>query len=242
MDTSATSISVPAHLHAALYGLTDITELPDEISSQLKNAIKPELDDSAAELRYDLLRRISQWAQSSEGGDILKGKGLSPSDYSMIALLAGTVTSPSAKLPPYKPPLTPEEQAILKSKERKAISALINGFLSVIGVGVAGWWAGGSIGMRQDHKALLAVFGAIVVAITEAVLYWIWQWRYDRALQTTHKRTAKRKKIEISSETDSKTELTPPTSAATGVEQPEESLRRRHVQAHEDARDNTEGI
>lgn len=77
MDTSATTISVPAHLHAALYGLTDITELPDEISSQLKNAIKPGLDDSAAELRYDLLRRISQWAQSSEGGDILKGKGLS---------------------------------------------------------------------------------------------------------------------------------------------------------------------
>lgn len=80
-----------------------------------------------------------------------------PSDYSMIALLAGTVTAPSAKLPPYKPPLTPEEQAILKSKERKAISALINGFLSVVGVGVAGWWAGGSIGMRQDHVSSASI-------------------------------------------------------------------------------------
>ncbi|KIO26529.1 hypothetical protein M407DRAFT_7813 [Tulasnella calospora MUT 4182] len=240
MDTSSTTVSVPAHLHAALYELNDITGLPDEIASQLNIAIKPELDDSASELRYDLLRRISQWAQSSEGRDILKERGLSSSDYSMIALLAGTVTSPSAKLPPYKPPLTPEEQAILKSKERKAISALINGFLSVIGVGVAGWWAGGSIGMRQDHKALLSVFGAIAVAITEAVLYCIWQWRYDRALQPTHKRSAKRKKIEISSETDPKMEPTPPTSAATGVEQPEEFLRRRHVQAHGDGRDNTE--
>ncbi|KAG8946079.1 hypothetical protein FRC04_012057 [Tulasnella sp. 424] len=240
MDTSATTVSVPPHLHATLSELNDIPELPDEIAGQLKIAIKPELDDSAAELRYDLLRRVSQWAQSSEGGDALKKKGLSPSDYSMIALLAGTVTSPSAKLPPYKPPLTPEEEAILKSKERKAISALVNGFLSVVGVGVAAWWAGGSIGMRPDHKALLSVFGALAVAITEATLYWIWQWRYDRALQTTNKRVAKRKKVEISSEADSKTEDTSATSAATGVEQPDDSLRRRHVQAHADGRDNTD--
>lgn len=176
MDTSATTVSVPPHLHAALAELNDIPELPDELAGQLKIAIKPELDDSAAELRYDLLRRVSQWAQSGEGGDALKKKGLSelkhfdvrgvgvadsecagPSDYSMIALLAGTVTSPSAKLPPYKPPLTPEEEAILKSKERKAISALVNGFLSVVGVGVAAWWAGGSIGMRPDHVSSVVV-------------------------------------------------------------------------------------
>ncbi len=69
----------------------------------------------------------------------------------MIALLAGTTTAPSAKLPPYRPPLSPEEIAILNSKEKKAISALLNGFLSVIGVGVAAWWAGGSIGMSNDE-------------------------------------------------------------------------------------------
>ncbi|KAG9018897.1 hypothetical protein FRB90_008478 [Tulasnella sp. 427] len=240
MDTSSTTVSVPPHLHAALLELKDTPGLSDEIATQLTIAIEPEVENSALELRYDLLRRISQWAQSDEGRGALEKKGLSPSDYSMIALLAGTVTSPSAKLPPYKPPLTPEEEAILKSKERKAISALINGFLSVVGVGVAAWWAGGSIGMRPDHKTLLSVFAAIVVAITEAALYCIWQWRYDRALKTTHKRSAKRKKIEISSETDYNLEQTSPGSAATGVEQPEDSLRRRHVQAHADSRDDTD--
>lgn len=91
------------------------------------------------------------------------------------------------------------------------------------------------------QKALLSVFGAITVAVTEAALYWIWQWRYGRALQTTHKKAARRKKVEISSEADSKTEDTSATSAATGIEQPDDSLRRRHVQAHADGRDNTEG-
>lgn len=81
MDTSATTVSVPPHLHAALSELNDIPELPDEVAGQLKIAIKPELDDSAVELRYDLLRRVSQWAQSSDGADALKKKGLSESTH-----------------------------------------------------------------------------------------------------------------------------------------------------------------
>ena len=72
----------------------------------------------------------------------------------MIALLAGTVTSPAAKLAPYKRSPSPEEKAIIRSKERKAISALINGVLSVIGVGVAAWWASNSSGWKRENVSL----------------------------------------------------------------------------------------
>ncbi|KAG8884933.1 hypothetical protein FRB97_002761 [Tulasnella sp. 331] len=116
----------------------------------------------------------------------------------MIAMLSGTLSSPSAKLAPYKRPLTAEEAAMVRSKERKAISAVLNGFLSTVAVGVAMWWLGGSISMRTDYKAFLSVLSAIVVAATEAILYWIWQWRYKKALNSQSKRVmAQRKKIDI---------------------------------------------
>jgi hypothetical protein len=63
----------------------------------------------------------------------------------MISLLAGLVTSPSAVLAPYR---AVDPQGVKKSatRERRAIIALVNAMFSVVGVGVAAWWATRSAG------------------------------------------------------------------------------------------------
>ncbi|KAG8997777.1 hypothetical protein FRB94_007460 [Tulasnella sp. JGI-2019a] len=192
--TTTTTVSVPSHLHDSLATLLAPNLLPESLLLLLQTHVKPSTDASATEIPYDTLRQISQWAQTEPGRVSLKNNTLNPSDYTMIAMLAGTLSSPSAKLAPYKRPLSPEEEAMVKSKERKAISALLNGFLSTIAVGVAMWWLGGSISMRTDHKVLLSVLGAIAVAVTEGILYWIWQWRYHNALHSQKKLAAVKKK------------------------------------------------
>jgi len=50
--------------------------------------------------------------------------------------------------------------------------------------------------MRPERKALLSVFSAIGVAISEAILYWIWQWRLEKALHSKKFKNAKTKKKE----------------------------------------------
>lgn len=72
-----------------------------------------------------------------------------PSQYSMISLLAGTITSPSAKLPP-QTLLDPYLEAKRQSSDRKAITALVNAVFSVVGVGAAAWWAAGNIGWKDE--------------------------------------------------------------------------------------------
>jgi len=200
-----TTVSVPPHLHASLAALLEDGLLPRPLLDLLEAHIKPSIDDSSTEIPYDTLRQISQWARADDEQVRLKERVFlkipktqkDPADYSMIALLSGTVTAPSAKLPPYKAPPSAEEVAILRSKERKAISAVINGFLSSVAVGVATWWLGGSIHMRLDYKTLLSVFAAFVVAISEAILYWIWQWRYEKAVVSPKRRgLAKAKKTD----------------------------------------------
>ncbi|KAG8894609.1 hypothetical protein FRB99_001102 [Tulasnella sp. 403] len=236
-----TIVSLPPHLHESLLALIQHGDLPDDLSEKLKDKIKPTFEESTSEISYDLLRQVSQWAQASDTTAKLKESSLDPTNYSMIALLAGTITSPKSKLP-YKRPLSQEEIAHIKSKERKAISALINGVLSVVGCGVAAWWAAGSVGMRTDHKALLSVFAAIVVAATEAVLYWIWQWKYSNALKK-HERSlgAKRKKTDGLLREHAIPEETV-VIAQSGIEPKEDSgLRKRERKAGTETGDSPEG-
>jgi hypothetical protein len=68
----------------------------------------------------------------------------------MVALLAGSVTSPERKFPLYVPDKSPEEAAALKAAERKAITSLLNALLSVIGSGFAAWWAAGKTGWKYE--------------------------------------------------------------------------------------------
>jgi TMEM199 family protein len=69
----------------------------------------------------------------------------------MISLLAGTITSPSAKLAPYRRSPSPETKSLMRARERKAIGTLINGVLSVIAAGVAAWWGSGNSGLKDEY-------------------------------------------------------------------------------------------
>ena len=78
-----------------------------------------------------------------------------PSDYLMISLLAGLVTSPSAILGSYSPPPSAQELRRSATRDRRAILALVNALFSVIGVGVAVWRASSTAGWPDSTVRLL---------------------------------------------------------------------------------------
>jgi len=100
----------------------------------------------------------------------------------MVSLLAGTRTSPEKNFP--KSGMTdtvdPEQEAERDRNDRRAISALLNALLSIIGSGVAVWWAADRLHWKAEWKVLLALSVAMVVAISEGVLYLIWESRRSK--------------------------------------------------------------
>ncbi|KAJ7429930.1 hypothetical protein B0H11DRAFT_2264629 [Mycena galericulata] len=124
----------------------------------------------------------------------LQSASLEPQSYSMIALLAGSVTSPERKFPAYTPKKSPEEADALKKAERQAITYLLNALLSIIGSGYAVWWAAWMTGWKNEWQPLLSLFVAAVVAIAEAVMYLIWDSRRSSNLPR-HKLKVSPKKI-----------------------------------------------
>lgn len=68
----------------------------------------------------------------------------------MIALLAGSMTSPERKFPDYVPPKEPEVLEAERLKERKTITALVNSLLSIVGAGFATYWAAAMTGWRNE--------------------------------------------------------------------------------------------
>ncbi|KAJ7493436.1 hypothetical protein B0H11DRAFT_963198 [Mycena galericulata] len=169
---SVLNISLETHLIEVLTPLQPI--LPPELTSQLIPYI---VEPAPPTVPYPLLQSISQWTRTPEGLAALQSASLEPQSYSMIALLAGSVTSPERKFPAYTPEKSPEEAEALKKAERQAITYLLNALLSIIGSGYAAWWAAGMTGWKNEWQVLLSLFVAAVVAIAEAVLYLIWDSR-----------------------------------------------------------------
>lgn len=69
----------------------------------------------------------------------------------MLALLAGTTTSPERKYPSVPPPSL-DRQASRRRElgDRRAVSAVLNALLSIAGAGVATWWAAGRLAWRDE--------------------------------------------------------------------------------------------
>ncbi|KDQ19174.1 hypothetical protein BOTBODRAFT_28660 [Botryobasidium botryosum FD-172 SS1] len=169
------TVSLPEHLHATLLALIEPSPLlPLEISSAVSLHVKKPIEESSAEIPYDTLRNVSNWAQTEDAIALLRERGLNPSEYLMISLLAGTIYAPSSRPPPVISIPDPEEQ---QRRDRKAISALINALFSILGVGVAAWYAAGASGWRDEWKVLFSIFASIVVALAEGGLYLIWTGR-----------------------------------------------------------------
>ncbi|KAJ7281930.1 hypothetical protein C8J57DRAFT_1056468 [Mycena rebaudengoi] len=184
---NALNISLEPHLIAALAPLSPL--LPSELASQLAPYIS---EPRPSTIPYPVLQALSQWSRTPAGRDALDSVSLEQQSYSMIALLAGSVTSPERKFPAYTPDKSPEEAAALKKAERQAITSLLNALLSIVGSGFAAWWAAGKTGWKNEWQVLFSLFVAAVVAISEAVLYLIWDSR------RSHNNSKPRRKLKAS--------------------------------------------
>ncbi|CAE6526202.1 hypothetical protein RSOLAG22IIIB_02699 [Rhizoctonia solani] len=186
--------SVPEHLWETLLPLTKLDIEPPELQSLLQEHIKPTIEDTSTEVPYDLITGIAKWSGSDKGKEMLKAEGLDPSSYSLIPLLAGTTFAPSSKPPPPPPP---EHDP---AADKRAITALINGLFSVVGVGFAAWWAAGNIHWRNETRVLLALASSIIVAIAEGVLYLIWSSHAEKRKEQQKRRKASKSRPKVAEE------------------------------------------
>ena len=218
MTSPDLNISLEPHLIENLLPLRTI--LPSGLSTQLD----PYLTEPAPRtIPYSLLSSISQWSRSSSGQAALQSHRppLHAQAYSMIFLLAGTVTSPERRFPPHVPKyILTEEERKRQITDRKAIATLVNALLSVAGSGIATWlvaerwrneWVCYCVVLPANQaeltftskRVLLSFLVAVVVAISETILYIIWQSRRSgkrkrRAISSQRKKTDGDKKISSS--------------------------------------------
>ncbi|TFK18979.1 hypothetical protein FA15DRAFT_674857 [Coprinopsis marcescibilis] len=166
------NVSLEQHLLQRLRSVQAL--LPAKLATETATYV---VEESKPNIPHRLLREISQWSRSEAGAKALRSKSMDQGDFHMISLLAGTTTSPESKLGVYVPPKDPEEVAFDRAKERKAITALVNGLFSVFGAGFAAWWGADKTGWKDEWKVLFALLVGFVVASSEALLYVIWSSR-----------------------------------------------------------------
>jgi hypothetical protein len=138
------NVSLEDHLLDRLNAVLPI--LPENLGQSLEKC----LHEPSCYIPYSILTDISKWSRTDEGQATLKAKELDPASYTTVALLAGTLTSPERKFGSYVPPRDPDEIAADRARERKAITALANSMLSVIGVGVGAYWASEKTGWKNE--------------------------------------------------------------------------------------------
>ncbi|KAI0305903.1 hypothetical protein B0F90DRAFT_1623918 [Multifurca ochricompacta] len=175
-------VSLESHLLETLRPLIGLIPGPlsDELSPLIFDAASSSQPPTPT-ISYDLLRSISKWARTEEGERELKLKDppLDSKAYNMVALLAGTRTSPEKKFPLLSQSATRSESMAREINDRRAIVAILNALLSVICTGAAAWWAAQRTGWRDEWKVLLSLLLASIVAISEIGLYIIWESRHQ---------------------------------------------------------------
>ncbi|TFY74442.1 hypothetical protein EWM64_g9571 [Hericium alpestre] len=132
---------------------------------------------------YTLLLSISKWSRTAAGAQALSAHSpsLDVQAYSMVALLAGTRTSPHRKFPDMKgKSFDPALEAKREVNDKRAIIAVFNALLSVGGAGAATWVAAQRTGWRDEWKVLFSFLAATIVAVSEIVLYMIWESRRSK--------------------------------------------------------------
>jgi TMEM199 family protein len=133
------NISLEPHLVDKLGPLRPL--LPPKLAAELQPYIS---EPTPSTIPYTLLASISQWSRTSLGQDALKtsSSAADPQAYSMISLLAGSVTSPERHFPVQIPEhVLAAEERKRQMSDKKAIVTLLNALLSIIGSGVATWFA-----------------------------------------------------------------------------------------------------
>lgn len=143
-------VMLPEHLAAELKDILDFTLPTPCITSH-----DPEMSGHARvrTIPYALVAAISKWARTPAAEYAMSGHEppLRAKDYSMIALLAGTRTSPERKFPSVSTPII--DSQVSRSRElgdRRAVTAVVNALLSIGGSGVATWWAAGRLLWKEE--------------------------------------------------------------------------------------------
>ncbi|KAF8631894.1 hypothetical protein AX15_002155 [Amanita polypyramis BW_CC] len=213
LDRAEFNISLEKHLVDVLRPLHP--RLPDNLAEK----VAPYLSGSPpVVIPYSLLFSISRWTRSDAGLNALHAQNpsLDPQSYSMVSLLAGTTTSPERFFGTYIPPRDPAEVQAEKKRERKAITTLLNALLSIAGSAFAAWWAAEKTGWRNEWRVLLSLFVAVVVAVSEAVLFLLWQ---SRAIKVADKKRRIQSAIhkKVDPEKDRPTLIKPDNTAPTSV-------------------------
>ncbi|TCD71866.1 hypothetical protein EIP91_003209 [Steccherinum ochraceum] len=157
-SNDALNVSLEPHLIELLVPLSPV--LPSHLRDQLTPVLHGSNVDLAASskttrvIRYSLLRAVSAWTRSEEGRIALQGQSppLQPNAYTMVSLLAGTQTSPERTFPKHEKAVDPEEEAHRDRSDRRAITALLNALLSILGSGVAVFWAADRLHWRDEWK------------------------------------------------------------------------------------------
>ena len=237
------SISLEDHLVDTLRPLHP--RLPDHLAQELA----PYLSTSPPPaMPYTLLFSISRWTRSDPGLEALHTQtpSLDPQSYSMVSLLAGATTSPERFFGSYTPPKDPAEVQAGKNRERKAITALLNALLSIVGSAFATWWAAEKLGWRNEwvcirfpvqsihlmysvvfKRVLSGLFVAILVAVSEGVLFLLWQSRAEASKRKRRLRAADHRKLDTEKEDLTHTETDNVVSSSTTTEHHISELRQR---------------
>lgn len=157
--TSEIRVSLETHLLQGLIRISPI--LPHHLASDVAQYL---VNPPPVAIPYKTLFAISQWTRTDDGQKALQAHSMSPHDYSMISLLAGTTSSPEGKFGTYIPPKEPEQIEAERAKERKSITALVNALLSIGGVGFAAWWAADKTGWRNEWVRITATIHYFLIS------------------------------------------------------------------------------
>ena len=153
----ALSVSLEDHLADTLRPLR--TLLPEPLAAELTQILDNAPPTSALPhspprtIPYDLLAAISKWSRSPAGHSALASHDppLPVQDYVLLALLAGTRTSPERKFPLLQTP-SPDGEASRRREleDRRAVTAVLNALLSILCSGLATWWAAGRLVWKDE--------------------------------------------------------------------------------------------
>lgn len=140
------NVSLEPHLISTLKVVRKL--LPKQLQDELAEYVA---DPPRSTIPHHVLQRVSEWARSQSGRDKLRAKSIQHQEYSMVSLLAGTMTSPEKSYGDYVPPPEPEVAAAKRASERKAITALVNSLFSIFGASFAAWWGADKTGWKHEY-------------------------------------------------------------------------------------------
>ena len=142
--------SLEPELQEALLPLLPL--LPPEQSDTLKGHLQQAQDDEKPQIPYNFVLEVSRWTQTHP--ESLHSAGLQQEAYTMIALLAGSVSSPRSKFPKPEPATSRGRESI--SQTMREVTTLLNCAITIIGAGFGAWFASSKAGWRNEWVRLSA--------------------------------------------------------------------------------------